>query len=153
MSKIICSFFCRSVISVPTPQHAGPVNDISISDSGDHMVCAGEDGKVFVSGLYSTDDNFIIKHSEPVRAVAICPSFASNASSGSKSIVFGSRELVLCEKRLLGTKLTKLDSGPSRVISIKWYGNMIAWANSSGVKVVNMKDKQVVGIIPREKKG
>lgn len=108
------------------------------------MASGGEDGKVFVHGLYHTDDNFVIKHSEPVKRVSISPSFSSTGlGAANKSVVFGSREVTLCEKRFLGTKLTKLDPGDGRVNCLKWHGNLLAWGNKSGVKVMDMKEKQV----------
>ncbi|OWA52572.1 Vacuolar protein sorting-associated protein 41-like protein [Hypsibius exemplaris] len=149
----------RSTLTVPIPKHAGPVNDISIDDAGDYMASAGEDGKVFVQGLISTEDNFVVKHSEPIRAVAISPNFSvSGLHLPNRSIIFGSRQLVLCEKKLFGPKSTVLDGNrlepgvDGRVTRIKWFGNMVAWANSTGVKVMCLKDKQIIGLIPRDKR-
>ncbi|XP_055328703.1 vacuolar protein sorting-associated protein 41 homolog isoform X1 [Paramacrobiotus metropolitanus] len=143
----------RISLSVPVPKHAGPVNDISLDEAGDYMASAGDDGKVFVHGLYHTDDNYQVKHSEPVKTVAICPNFtAFGLSVANKSMVFGSRQLILCEKRFLGTKLTTLDPGDGRVTRIKWFGNFLAWGNRSGVKVMDMKEKQVIGLIPKDQR-
>lgn len=100
------------------------------------MASAGEDGKVFVQGLNSTEDNFAIKHSKPVKTVVICPAFTvSSIHSAHKAVIFGSEQLVMCEKRFLGPKSTILDERCGRVSRVSWYGSMVAWGISSGVKV------------------
>ena len=60
--------------------HTVAVNQISIDDNGDFIASCSDDGKVFVHGLYSAENNHNTAMGRSVKSIAIDPSYFKAAS-------------------------------------------------------------------------
>lgn len=84
-------------------------------------------GQVVIHSL-STPESYAFDMKRPMRTVALEPQFAKR---GTRAFVCGGMagKLVLHEKGWLGHKETVLHSGEGPIWSVRWRGNLIAWAN------------------------
>jgi len=55
--------------------HSVAVNQISIDSNGDFIATCSDDGKVFVHGLYSTENNHSLSIGRLVKSIAIDPNY------------------------------------------------------------------------------
>ncbi|KAK7789046.1 hypothetical protein R5R35_010545 [Gryllus longicercus] len=130
--------------------HSVAVNQISIDQNGDFIASCSDDGKVFVYGLYSTENNHDMVIGRLVKSVAIDPNYFK-AGSG-RRFVTGDERLVLHEKTFLSrlkssVKSTVLCEAEGGVQNIKWNGQFIAWASDIGVRVYDVDAHCSLGLI------
>ncbi|XP_029445383.1 vacuolar protein sorting-associated protein 41 homolog isoform X1 [Rhinatrema bivittatum] len=123
------------------------INQISLDESGEHVGICSEDGKVQVFGLYSRE-GFHEIFDCPIKIVAVHPQFGK---SSCKQFVTGGNKLLLYERTWLNRwKTFVLHEGEGNITNIKWRGNLIAWANNMGVKILDMVTKQRITNVPRD---
>lgn len=60
--------------------HTVAVNQISIDDNGDFLASCSDDGKVFVHGLYSADNNHNMEMGRSVKSIALDPAYFKSGS-------------------------------------------------------------------------
>lgn len=60
--------------------HIVAVNQISIDHNGDFIASCSDDGKVFIYGLYSTENNHNINLGRLVKSIAIDPNYYKSGS-------------------------------------------------------------------------
>ncbi|KAF8180219.1 vacuolar assembling protein VPS41 [Pholiota molesta] len=113
--------------------HLASVVDISLDATADFVATASIDGQVVVHSL-STPENYSFDMKRPMRTVAMEPNFAKKSS---RAFVCGglSGALVMREKGWLGHKETTIHSGEGPIWQVRWRGQLIAWANDTGVKI------------------
>ncbi|KAM5156743.1 vacuolar protein sorting-associated protein 41 homolog [Mantella aurantiaca] len=123
------------------------INQISLDESGEHVGICAEDGKVQVFGLYSREGLHEIFDC-PIKIVAVHPQFGK---SNCKQFVTGGNKLLLYERTWLNRwKTTVLHEGEGNITNIKWRGNLIAWANNMGVKILDIITRQRITNVPRD---
>ncbi|XP_048367400.1 vacuolar protein sorting-associated protein 41 homolog [Sphaerodactylus townsendi] len=123
------------------------INQISLDESGEHMGVCSEDGKVQVFGLY-TGEEFHQTFDCPIKIVAVHPQFVR---SHCKQFVMGGNKLLLYEKTWMNRwKPSILHEGEGTIRNVKWKGNLIAWANNMGVKILDVITKQRITNVPRD---
>ncbi|XP_041103206.1 vacuolar protein sorting-associated protein 41 homolog isoform X1 [Polyodon spathula] len=123
------------------------INQISLDDSGEHVGICSEDGKVQVFGLY-TREGFHENFDCPIKIVAVHPQFGR---SSSKQFVTGGSKLQLYERNWLNRwKTLTLHEGEGTITNIKWRANLIAWANSVGVKIYDISTRQRISNVLRD---
>ncbi|KAJ6662071.1 hypothetical protein lerEdw1_012918 [Lerista edwardsae] len=123
------------------------INQISLDESGEHMGVCSEDGKVQVFGLY-TGEEFHETFDCPIKIVAVHPQFVR---SHCKQFVTGGNKLLLYERTWMNRwKPSVLHEGEGNLRSVKWRGNLIAWANNMGVKILDVIAKQRITNVPRD---
>ncbi|XP_054847633.1 vacuolar protein sorting-associated protein 41 homolog isoform X2 [Eublepharis macularius] len=123
------------------------INQISLDESGEHMGVCSEDGKVQVFGLY-TGEEFHETFDCPIKIVAVHPQFVR---SHNKQFVTGGNKLLLYEKTWMNRwKPSILHEGEGNIRNVKWRGNLIAWANNMGVKILDVITKQRITNVPRD---
>uniref|UniRef100_S4RIT6 Vacuolar protein sorting-associated protein 41 homolog n=1 Tax=Petromyzon marinus TaxID=7757 RepID=S4RIT6_PETMA len=128
--------------------HTVTVNQISLDMDGEYIASCSDEGKVFIHGLYSSEANTDCNFDSPIKAVALHPEFGKIQS---RQYITGSDKLYLCERGWLGKqKLTVLHQGEGIITTIKWRANLIAWANSKGVKMYDMNLKQRITTVSRD---
>lgn len=59
--------------------HTVAVNQISIDHNGDFIASCSDDGKVFIYGLYSTENNHNMSMGRLVKSIAIDPNYKSGS--------------------------------------------------------------------------
>lgn len=140
--------------------HTVAVNQISIDYNGDFIASCSDDGKVFIYGLYSTENNHNMSMGRLVKSIAIDPNyyksgsgrrfitgislsvplaFIKNLSDGKLMIFSGDDKLVLYEKTFLSRmKQTVLCEAEGGVRSVAWTGHFVAWASDIGVRVYDI---------------
>ncbi|XP_059151993.1 vacuolar protein sorting-associated protein 41 homolog isoform X2 [Physella acuta] len=130
--------------------HTTTVNQISIDANGDFMASCSDDGKVVITGLYSSDSNQVVELNRPVKAIALDPQYYKPNSG--RQYVTGDDKLLLNEKSgFLGRhKTTVLHQGEGPIRNIKWGGEFIAWANNHGVKVYDTTSKSKITKIDKD---
>jgi len=57
--------------------HTVAVNQISIDYNGDFIASCSDDGKIFIYGLYSTENNHNMSMGRLVKSIAIDPNYKS----------------------------------------------------------------------------
>lgn len=62
--------------------HTVAVNQISIDSNGDFIASCSDDGKVFIHGLYSQDNNHNINVGRLVKTIALDPNYHKPGSGG-----------------------------------------------------------------------
>ncbi|XP_003222381.2 vacuolar protein sorting-associated protein 41 homolog isoform X1 [Anolis carolinensis] len=123
------------------------INQISLDESGEHMGVCSEDGKVQVFGLY-TGEEFQETFDCPIKIIAVHPQFVR---SHCKQFVTGGNKLLLYERTWMNRwKPSILHEGEGNIRSVKWRGNLIAWANNMGVKILDVIAKQRITNVPRD---
>ncbi|XP_015111621.1 vacuolar protein sorting-associated protein 41 homolog [Diachasma alloeum] len=126
--------------------HTVAVNQISIDHKGDYIASCSDDGKVFIYGLYTTDNNHNMSLGRLVKSIAIDPSYSK--PGGSKKFITGDDKLVLYEKTFLSRmKLSVLCDAEGGVRSVAWMGQFVAWASDTGVRVYDLNSKCSLGLI------
>lgn len=127
--------------------HSIAVNCISIDDNGDYLVSCSDDGKVIINGLYTTENNIVLNHDRPIKAVAIDPVFYKSGQ-GRRFVTGELSKLVLHEKGFLNRHKTfVLYQGESSIQSVKWMGTLIALSNNQGVHVYDMSVRKRISFI------
>ncbi|XP_053997845.1 vacuolar protein sorting-associated protein 41 homolog [Hylaeus anthracinus] len=125
--------------------HTVAVNQISIDHNGDFIASCSDDGKVYIYGLYSTD-NQSMSMGRLVKSIAIDPNYYKSTSG--RRFITGDDKLVLYEKTFLSRmKLTVLCEAEGGVRSIAWIGHFVAWASDTGVRVYDLNAKCSLGLI------
>ncbi|XP_046834761.1 vacuolar protein sorting-associated protein 41 homolog isoform X2 [Vespa crabro] len=126
--------------------HIVAVNQISIDHNGDFIASCSDDGKVFIYGLYSTENNHNINLSRLVKSIAIDPNYYKSGSG--RKFITGDDKLILYEKTFLSRmKSTILSEAKDGVRSIAWAGQFIAWASGTGVRVYDSNARCSLGLI------
>ncbi|XP_014241580.1 vacuolar protein sorting-associated protein 41 homolog [Cimex lectularius] len=130
--------------------HTLAVNQISIDANGDYIASCADDGKVYVFGVYDSDNNQEIRLERLVRSVAIDPLYAKGGSY--RRVITGDEKLVLHEKgffsRIRSTVLgdASIEGG---VKNIKWSpdGKLLAWSTQVGFRVYDVDVKTSLGLV------
>ncbi|KAK3916032.1 Vacuolar protein sorting-associated protein 41-like protein [Frankliniella fusca] len=127
--------------------HSTDVNQISIDSNGDFIASCSDDGRVFIQGLYSSDNNQELKKENcKVKSVAIDPNYYKPGSG--RRFITGDEQLVLYEKTFLARlKSTVLCKAQGSVHNIKWNGQFVAWADNLGVWVFDIEARRSLGLI------
>lgn len=129
--------------------HSVAVNQISIDKNGDFLATCSDDGRVFIQGLYTKDNNHCINVGRLVKTVALDPSYYK-AGSGRRFIT-GDDKLTLYEKIFLGRlRSTVLCESEGLVRSLCWSDHFVAWASNIGVRVYDVNAKCSLGLIKWE---
>ncbi|KAF9476712.1 vacuolar protein sorting-associated protein 41 [Pholiota conissans] len=129
--------------------HLASVVDISLDATADFVATASIDGQVVVHSL-STPENYSFDMKRPMRTVAMEPNFAKKSS---RAFICGglSGSLVMREKGWLGHKETTIHSGEGPIWQVRWRGQLIAWANDTGVKIYDTSSQMCIAYIDRPK--
>ena len=127
--------------------HSTDVNQISIDSNGDFIASCSDDGRVFIKGLYSSDNNQDLKKENcKVKSVAIDPNYYKPGSG--RRFITGDEQLVLYEKTfLVRLKSTVLCKAQGTVHNVKWNGQFVAWADNLGVWVFDIEARRSLGLI------
>lgn len=70
----------NNVKSKTLQAHTVAVNQISIDHNGDFIASCSDDGKVFIYGLYSTENNHNMSMGRLVKSIAIDPNYYKSGS-------------------------------------------------------------------------
>lgn len=130
--------------------HTVAVNQISIDANGDFIASCSDDGKVFVYGLYTSENNQSLVIGRLVKCVAIDPNYYKSGSG--RRFITGDERLVLHEKtflsRIRSTELCEVGT-EGGVQSIRWSigGHLVAWASQIGVRVYDINARCSLGLI------
>ncbi|XP_020282011.1 vacuolar protein sorting-associated protein 41 homolog isoform X2 [Pseudomyrmex gracilis] len=136
----------NNVKSKTLQAHTVAVNQISIDQNGDFIASCSDDGKVFIYGLYSTENNHNMSMGRLVKSIAIDPNYYKNGSG--RRFITGDDKLVLYEKTFLARmKPTILCEAEGGVRSVAWCGRFVAWASDTGVRVYDLDAKCSLGLI------
>ncbi|KAL1123338.1 hypothetical protein AAG570_002423 [Ranatra chinensis] len=132
------------------PVHSVAVNQISIDANGDHIASCSDDGKVFVFGLYNTDNNQDIVIGRLVKTVAIDPNYYKSGSG--RRVITGDDRLMIHEKTFLSRVRSTLlvNAGQEGgVKSICWSptGELIAWSTLLGFRVYDVTSRVSLGFV------
>ncbi|XP_023245970.1 vacuolar protein sorting-associated protein 41 homolog [Copidosoma floridanum] len=112
----------------------------------DHQASCSNDGRVFIYGLYSTENNHNISTGHWVKSIAIDPLYYKSGSG--RKFIIGKDQLVMYEKTFLSRiKSTVLWEAEGSVRAIAWAGHFIAWASDTGVRVYDLNDRSSLGLI------
>ena len=127
--------------------HAAAVSSLSIDTHGDTIASASIDGRVVLYQI-SRKETSMYDFKRPLRAVAIDPEYLTN---GKGRVVSGglAGKVVLNEKGWMGVKETVLGANEGPIMEISWFGNLIAWANDFGVRIYDVLNMRMVGIVER----
>ncbi|XP_063231920.1 vacuolar protein sorting-associated protein 41 homolog isoform X2 [Bacillus rossius redtenbacheri] len=136
----------NSIRSKELHAHSVAVNQISIDQSGDFIASCSDDGKVFVCGLYSTEESQSVVIGRLVKSVAIDPAYSKPGSG--RRFITGDERLVLHERTFLSRlKSTVLYEAEGSVQNIRWHGQFVAWASDIGVRVYDVSARHSLGLI------
>ncbi|XP_070520756.1 vacuolar protein sorting-associated protein 41 homolog isoform X2 [Cardiocondyla obscurior] len=125
--------------------HTVAVNQISIDYNGDFIASCSDDGKVFIYGLYSAENNQNMSMGRLVKSIAIDP---NDKSGNDRRFITGDDKLVLYEKTFLARmKQTVLCEAEGGVKSVSWSGRFVAWASDTGVRVYDLDARCSLGLI------
>jgi hypothetical protein len=121
--------------------HGGPVHALALDPLGKYCVSCGATQTLF-HWLHKQKEPWVIEIRADV--VAISP-------SGEKTLCVGGADGVLniVTKTIFGPSQTVLHGGEGPISSIEWRGANVAWANSFGVKVFNLKDQKPITFVPK----
>lgn len=130
-------------------KHSVAVNQISIDSNGDFLATCSDDGKVYIHGLYTNDNNHCINVGRLVKTVALDPNYYKSGSG--RRFITGDDKLTLYEKTFIGRhKTTILCESEGLVRSLCWGENFVAWASNIGVRVYDINARCSLGLIKWE---
>ncbi|CAH0548772.1 unnamed protein product [Brassicogethes aeneus] len=131
---------------VDLKSHTVSINQISIDTSGEFIATCSDDGKVYVHGLFSKDNNIQLNLGRLVKTVSVDPYYFKHSSN--KRFITGDDKLTLYEKSFLGSlKSTILCESEGLVKSLSWGDNFLAWSSNIGVRVYDMTARCSLGLI------
>lgn len=141
--------------------HSVMVNQISIDNNGDFIASCSDDGKVFIYGLYTTENTHNLTTGRLVKSIGIDPNYYKSGSG--RRFITGDERLTLYEKtgflaRLRPTILAEAEGigglamnlgsyNGGLVGSLKWKGRFVAWAAHVGVRVYDLTARCSLGLI------
>ncbi|KAK9762214.1 Vacuolar protein sorting-associated protein 41, variant 2 [Basidiobolus ranarum] len=127
--------------------HGATINSLSIDDHEEYVATASDDGKVLITGLYN-DEIFSFNYMRPVKCIALDPEFSKKST---RQFVSGGMagQLIMNQKGWLGHKDTILHGGEGPIYALEWRGDLIAWANDTGVKIYDTISNQRITYIDR----
>lgn len=127
--------------------HAAAISALSIDKGGSTIASASIDGKVVLYNVSKKETN-MYDFKRPVRSVAIDPDYHQNSKG---RVLSGglAGQLILNEKGWMGTKETIVSAAEGSIMQIAWHGNLVAWANDVGVRVYDILNTRMVGIVKR----
>eukprot|EP00099_Drosophila_melanogaster_P001033 NP_001036415.2 light, isoform F [Drosophila melanogaster] len=127
--------------------HQVAVNNIDVDHKGEYVATCSDDGKVNITGLFSSDNNHSLSFGKFIKVVSLEP----DSKAHIKRFVVGDDKLILYERNLLKKlKPVELCSVEGSVLSICWHGNFIAWASHIGVRVYDLNERCSLGLIKWE---
>mmetsp|Transcript_7798 Transcript_7798/g.14869 ORF Transcript_7798/g.14869 Transcript_7798/m.14869 type:complete len:939 (+) Transcript_7798:56-2872(+) len=127
--------------------HSQQINDISLDDAGGNVASCSNDGKVMLTDLWSEPPKQTkCDYYMPVTAVALPGNF-----SNSQMFATGghNKQFIIRTKSWIGNKDNVLHAGEGPIWTVKWRGNLIAWANDLGVKIWDCGCSERIAHIPR----
>ncbi|XP_046655188.1 vacuolar protein sorting-associated protein 41 homolog [Daphnia pulicaria] len=131
------------------PTHGMAINMVDIDSGGDYIGSCSNDGKVMVSGLYSTENCHTLMVDRPVKAIALDPLYYKSGSG--RRFVTGDDRLILHEKVFLSRlKSTTLFEGEGEITNIKWKNRFLAWASTTGVRVFDMSVRRIISVVKKD---
>ncbi|KAJ3188513.1 Vacuolar protein sorting-associated protein 41 [Irineochytrium annulatum] len=109
--------------------HSATINEVSIDTQGEFVASAGDDGKIVINSLYTTE-SWPHKHRRPMKSIALEPDYSRKTT---RQFACGgtAEELLLCGKGWFASRDVVLHSGEGPVYSVKWRKDYIAWANEA----------------------
>jgi hypothetical protein len=127
--------------------HSSQVNAVSTDLSGDFVGSCSDDGSVVVTNLYSKEQTRV-SHGRPVRGVALSPQYKTT-----QALAAGGRagQLVISTKGWFGPKDTVVHAGEGPIQAVAWAGDLVAWANDAGVKVLDHSIPERVSFVAKPK--
>ncbi|KAG8903108.1 Vacuolar protein sorting-associated protein 41 [Tulasnella sp. 403] len=127
--------------------HTASVNDIRIDANSEFVATASMDGQARIVSVSGTEAYFF-DDKRPLRAIALEPQFAKRST---RAFVCGGLggTLTMHENGWLGHKHTPLHSNEGPIWTIQWQSNFIAWANDSGVRILDVREKDRISTILR----
>ncbi|XP_033218064.1 vacuolar protein sorting-associated protein 41 homolog [Belonocnema kinseyi] len=132
--------------------HTVAVNQISIDQNGDYIASCSDDGRIFILGLYSTENTHNMSTGRLVKCIGIDPNYIK-AGSGRRFIT-GDDKLILYEKTFLSRmKPTVLCEAEGGVLAIAWTGQFVAWASTTGVRVYDLNSRCSLGLLTWPRSG
>mmetsp|Transcript_83968 Transcript_83968/g.163216 ORF Transcript_83968/g.163216 Transcript_83968/m.163216 type:complete len:892 (-) Transcript_83968:12-2687(-) len=145
--------------------HATPINAISADDRGEYIASSSDDGNVVVRKLLDYPEENMdtadgkgaeaptacletISFGEPLTCLYLDPYYGRKnekmfVASGPKG------NLILNKRNWFTSKDTMLHSGEGAVTSVAWKGNLVAWDNERGVKIVDVESGEKVTFVER----
>lgn len=127
--------------------HTLTVNQISIDQKGDYIASCSDDGKIFIYGLYTRENNHIMNLERQVKSIAIDPNY-SKTTGNNRKFITGDDKLMLYEKTFLARmKLSVLCEAEGGVRAVAWAGQFVAWASDTGVRVYDLTARCSLGLI------
>ena len=129
--------------------HSVAVSQISIDHSGEYVASCSTDGRLIITGLYTSENNYAFNNKRPVFSVALDPIFG-RTGSGRRFMIGDDNGVTMYEKsgflnRYKSLTLSDGTDGPIRVI--KWRGRFAAWWSKKGVVVYDVVHEKIISII------
>ncbi|XP_060533869.1 vacuolar protein sorting-associated protein 41 homolog [Cylas formicarius] len=129
--------------------HIVSVNQISVDNTGEYIATCSDDGKIFIHGLFSKENNCSLNVDRLVKTVALDPNYCRYPTN--KRFITGDDKLTLYERTFLGgLKPTVLCESEGLVRSLCWGDNFLAWSSSIGVRVFDINARCSLGLIKWE---
>ncbi|ORY04934.1 vacuolar protein sorting-associated protein 41 [Basidiobolus meristosporus CBS 931.73] len=127
--------------------HSATINSLSIDEHEEYVATASDDGKVLITGLYN-DEISAFNYMRPVKCIALDPEFSKKSA---RQFVSGGMagQLIMNQKGWLGHKDTIIHGGEGPIYALEWRGDLIAWANDTGVKIYDTTSNQRITYIDR----
>ncbi|KZC05745.1 Vacuolar protein sorting-associated protein 41 like protein [Dufourea novaeangliae] len=105
-----------------------------------------DDGKIFIYGLYSKENNHNMSMGRLMKSIAIDPNYYKGGSA--RRFITGDDKLALYEKTFLSRmKFTLLCEAEGGLRSVAWTGHFVAWASDTGVRVYDLNARCSLGLM------
>ncbi|KAL0241343.1 hypothetical protein GEMRC1_006578 [Eukaryota sp. GEM-RC1] len=124
----------------PFIQHQGAVNAVVVSSSGDFVGSCGDDGKVHIRSVHSSE-SLTFSYRGALKSLALDPSFGSGTN---RNFFVGglAGQLIFNSRGFFRSKDTVLHSGQGTIHSISWNNDFVAWTNDVGLKIHDLSSNQ-----------
>jgi hypothetical protein len=132
--------------------HSTTVNDLSMDDTADQVASCSDDGRVVITNLFSGEAK-TYTYTRPVKSVSLDPVFTRKGTGQFASGGLAGQLMLRTKGWLFSQKDQVLHKGEGPVTAVRWRGNLIAWANSAGVKVYDCKNNERISYIERDDRG
>jgi len=134
-------------------RHKNKVLDVAVEPTGTFVASCSSDCSIAVEPVqkgagFDPDTGCLswsYSYTRPVTSISICPTY-STGTLDSRVVCLGGEDckLLLNRRGTFDSKNVTIHSGEGPIARVRWRGTLIAWANSKGVKIVDIKTVQKV---------
>eukprot|EP01063_Lacrimia_lanifica_P036726 TRINITY_DN7368_c0_g5_i1.p1 TRINITY_DN7368_c0_g5~~TRINITY_DN7368_c0_g5_i1.p1 ORF type:complete len:1171 (+),score=481.31 TRINITY_DN7368_c0_g5_i1:41-3514(+) len=149
----VLDFLGTPIVQYIDEQDSTRINDLGIDDGCNFVGACSLGGMVRVDSVFgdSMHLTYLKVFEQPIQCMALCPRYETTA----RFLIGGRVDKIVLVEHTSGWvtkgawRPTVLYKNTGCIHSIKWHGDLVAWADDNGVKVFDIEKRQKIAQIAR----